>query len=662
MLKKLTYLSLLVSGISPSLYCVDGVTVTTDNTEVTIDGQLTTVAIGDDGVSNIGDNNKITNNGRIEIPATGDDGISNIGDKVTITNNGLISTGGSDSHGIFNSGGANSSIASNGHISVIGDVSFGIFDDSGSSSVITNRGKIVIVGEDSRGIASHLSDNVLITNNGQIFTDGDGSNGIVHLLGENIRITNNGKISSNGELGFGAFTFFDTDVFITNNGEILVTGLESIGVFNNFGTNVVIVNNGKISNEGSFNSYGILSTNSINTTVINSGQILSANSPAIELLGENPSLSLLLGSNIEGAVKVTNDLLNLSVQRGLNLALTLSSDSLGYGDIDIEAPFVQKGNLVSVIDITGFVMQPDMVEDLSDAILNNIFRYDRLFCCNYNPCCTEMWIQGIGSYRERDYGHNIFDYKNWQGGVLAGIDKTISAGNLGTFVGYSYGRAKVEDDSQIVKTNSYIAGLSYEYCHCNTFLGFALAAGYVDWCNTRYIMDNLANEGISIAEVDTGGGFVTPEAVIAHQFCFYKLSPVLSFTLRYAELFLGDYQEDQNVLGALSIKDRDIGLLDTRLELAIPLGKSCRSFCWNIKPYVGVWGRYQVDGCKLQTELLNQSLLFDQGGPRNLVAFLYGLNGVVTICSWNFFLNIEGSFDNGSSNRVLGEAGISVSF
>ncbi|NGX46629.1 MAG: hypothetical protein K940chlam2_01825, partial [Chlamydiae bacterium] len=130
---------------------------------------------------------------------------------------------------------------------------------------------------------------------------------------------------------------------------------------------------------------------------------------------------------------------------------------------------------------------------------------------------------------------------------------------------------------------------------------------------------------------------------------------------RYAGLFLGDYSE-KGSLTNLSVKDREIDLLTTRFELALPYMTSRGICCWSVGPYLGVFGRYQVGGNCVDAELLGQPLHFNQGGPRNLAAFLLGFRGVQSMGCFNLFLNLEGSFDNYSSSRILGEGGIGFSF
>ena len=123
----------------------------------------------------------------------------------------------------------------------------------------------------------------------------------------------------------------------------------------------------------------------------------------------------------------------------------------------------------------------------------------------------------------------------------------------------------------------------------------------------------------------------------------------LTFNLGYTGLFLGDYAESGS-LADLSIHDRNINLLTTRFETT--LGTYFRRT--TLEPYIGVFGRYQLNNYQVDSELLGVPLFFDQGGPRNLAAFLVGLRGQSNF-PFNLFYNAEFSVDSAQSTRILGE-------
>ena len=112
-----------------------------------------------------------------------------------------------------------------------------------------------------------------------------------------------------------------------------------------------------------------------------------------------------------------------------------------------------------------------------------------------------------------------------------------------TFGGVSFGKAEVDEHTQRADVTSYVGGLTYERIFCNTFLGLALAVGYVNWDNERFVMHDSVEDGVETAKADTGGAFFSSEATLAHRFDALWCFPIMSFTFRYAGLFLGDYSE-----------------------------------------------------------------------------------------------------------------------
>ncbi|MFZ0565019.1 MAG: autotransporter domain-containing protein, partial [Chlamydiales bacterium] len=386
------------------------------------------------------------------------------------------------------------------------------------NQVVCNQGKIFISGVNTRGIF-FSSGNALIINNGQISVSGSGTRGIEQsgIVGSNVVITNTGSILAIGELAAGISSFITgNNSVITNSGSIVVSGDSAFGIANNAtGSNIVVVNSGLVSVSGE-NSSGIIS-NSDDVHVINSGTVISAQDFAIFLSGADPTLSLLRGSNIQGPVFPSSSPLNLNVETGLNLVLTLDTGGT-FGALGIEAPFALVGNdLIAVIDPTGLAMQADVVADLSDTILDAIYPHRTGFPCCI-PCGCGIWVQGIGSSRKRSRDKDFVGYDNWQGGFLVGGNVPLWGGNGSLFGGVSFGEAEVDQQTQKADTTSYVGGVTYEWlCRC-TFLGAALAVGYVDWDNERFVMNNLAEGGVQKARSNTGGGFITADLTATRHF------------------------------------------------------------------------------------------------------------------------------------------------
>ena len=650
--------------------------ITMNNSSQTALNQGTIRTINDHhrGISNIGANGVITNWGQISttgqfahgIISTGNDavmtnsgwisttgqftyGILNTGDDAVMTNSGGISTTGFQAGGISNSG-DDAVMTNSGQISTISQFSDGIVN-TGRNAFITNSGWISIGGNNSNGIVN-TRDNSVITNSGLILNSGDSGNGILNLNGSNVAITNSGLISTTGNGVWGIISN-GANAVITNSGQISTTGLEAHGIVSTGGAaNVSIINSGLVSTTG-VDAFGIYARGN-NCHVINSGTIYSAQFFALYFNGANNVLTLLRGSNLQGPVRVDSNF-TLNVERGLNLALTL--DSGAFDNVGISAPYVVKNNVIAVIDRTGLALQADVAADLSDTIFGALYHH-RLSCCA--PCRCGPWIQGIGSYRKRNHDSHTVKYKNWQGGFLIGYGFNCLDGSISLFGGASFAKAKTDKSTQEANINSYIGGLSYEKIYCNTQLNVGVAAGYIDWDNERTVMNNLATGGKQKAQADINGWLLSPEVSVLHRFDAL-CHPTLGLTVRYAGLFLGDYHE-KGSLTNLKVRNRDIGLLTTRLEAAVPYGKTYKDCCWNAEPYIGVFSRYQTEGRRVEGQLLDQSIHFAQKGPDKITAGFVGIRGNRTFGCFDCLANIETSFDNKGSSRVLCEAGLSWSF
>ena len=499
---------------------------------------------------------------------------------------------------------------------------------SAATPTIINRGTITHSADDSQGIDVGAATAASITNSGTITSSGFGAAGI--LAGNATSITNSGLITNSGNASQG-IRVSGAAVSITNSGTILVTGVNSIGVL----------------------------SNGANTTLTNSGTIKSAQSHALRFTSTNPTVSLLLGSNLQGTITSTSPL-NLTVQDGLNLRFTIDDDSNGFGALNIDSPYVTVGNTetVAVVDRTGLALQADVLEDTTDSILDDIFRreYFYLHCC-YPDC--GYWGEGIGAYRKRT---DSIHYHDWLGGGVAGLNWEAYCGSFGIFGGGTYGEAKIAEDTQKAKITTGFGGFMYEQMYRNAFVAFAMEAGYVNWKNRRTVMNNLAPGGVQEARADVNGWMIAPEVSSAAWISLsHSWSTLISGTFRYSGLFLGSYGESGS--GAdLSVNNRHVDLLKLRGELALSGRKNCGRFCWNLAPYIGVAGRFQVGGARVHGEMLGQDLSFSTRVPRNLAELLFGVRGEEVIGQWVLFGNVQGLFDNKNSSRILGELGLSRNF
>ncbi|MCH9626875.1 MAG: hypothetical protein S4CHLAM2_05060 [Chlamydiales bacterium] len=665
-------------------------TVGATNFQVTNTNQLTTTGATSSGIETLGAGTNILNIGLVTTRGDTSFGIYAQGDNSYVLNKGTVSTSGASSAALRNSG-SNSTFVNTGLATAV--QSPGFFNDgtnsvmtnsgtiqSGSSNAITNvgnnnrvfnqgnlfttgntapvvfsdvpffeivnTGMIRSEGSSSFGIQSDSGD-FIASNSGSILTGGDDAIGITLNADSIFTVTNYGFISTLGSAAHGIQSQ-GSEVSITSTGAISVVGPNAHAVNIDGGTNVQFINSGTVVAQGTGGD-GV-TTSAANMHVVNSGTIVSLQANALNFAGTDPSLTLLRGSNLQGAVQTTNPL-DLNVQRGLNLALSLASGS--FDTLNIDAPFVLANGAVAVVDPTGFAVQADAVADLSDTFLGGIYRHRAAFpsvCAD--TCGCSLWVEGVGSYRER-HKKGLSRYEVKQGGFLVGLDFR----GLGLFGGAAFGDAFIGECTQETTIRSYVGGVSYEMIASNQFFGVAFLAGYSSLDNSRYVMNNLAPNGVDKAQACPSGFFLSPELTYVQSFPQFWCMPTLSGTVRFASLFLGDYSETGS-LANLAVADRNVQLVTLRGELGFP---SCHCFLdW--EPYMGGAGRFQLDGCEVEGALLGQNLHFTTALPANLGYFLIGLRGLRSVGCFDLFLNLEINFDSAQSFRVFGESGISYIF
>ena len=639
------------------------------------------------GINNNAGGNSATiiNNNQIIADVANGDAIQNAGSSCTITNNGTLTVSGSSGNGIVNtSTGTSCTLINAGIIDISGTLGSGMLNQADSCTLINsgritlsntsesglvcnaanlctliNSGTIITTSQTCNALVIGVGSGCTLINSGTIITSGDEANGMELIGNSSGTVINSGSITASGDTAHGIRFTASTTTSIANSGSILASGPTSDGInLQLSSTNVTINNSGLIQASGT--SGDGLNSSSANTTLINSGTIKSVSANAINFTGANPTLSLKRGSNLQGTVNSDNAL-NLIVERGLNLRLTIEELN-GFGTITTSMPYVTVGNTetISTVDQSSFAMQSDIIEDLSDSILDAIYRNQDY----YMNCCfpdSGAWVAGIGSSRIRT---EYIEVKNWQGGFLVGYDKNLSGQNaLGLFVGGSSGTGRVENNTASAETQSYFGGATYEQLWGDTFFGAAMAGGYYSSKNRRQVMYNLAPGGEETARSNDYGGMFTTEIYAARWFLKPGMSrPLLTAALRYAGLYLGSYSEKDSSAN-LSVQSRNISLIKPKLLLNFVRPGKFWKLDYTAQPYIGVAGRFQVSGDQVNGELLNQSISFDSTAPKNAAELLYGLYGSAwseSRCS--LFYHFQGLRDSASSSRFLGEGGINYQF
>lgn len=288
-----------------------------------------------------------------------------------------------------------------------------------------------------------------------------------------------------------------------------------------------------------------------------------------------------------------------------------------------------------------FAAESDLVADLSDSLLDGIYRHPLPLCeC---ACEKSVWLEGFGNYRKRYRTTERNEYSDGFGGLLAGFNYAVSPRSaLNFFIGGSWGTIDIHNESSF-DTDSILFGMTLEKCCRNRFFGAAFAVGVL----------SKKRDFLGVHE-KAEGVFLTPELTYSCQFAFCNLCPIFTSTLRYAGFFPGDYQH-REIFGTLYVRNRAIQLFTLREELAIP-------FCSYFFPYLGVAGRFQFSGNDVRSHLLLDNFEFSDGIRDSIAYGFLGIRGVKKCGCMNLLANFEGSYDSGKSWRILGELSFNYAY
>ena len=598
---------------------LDAITATGADNTITNSGSITG---GSEGITSTGDDVTITNNGAIT--STTNDGIYSSGADATITNSGTTNGGedGIQSVGggstIINSGfifstldngiesnGTGNTITNSGTIDAADD---GIFSN-GSNATITNSGIIDAVDD---GIGSNtLSINAIITNSGTITsTTGDG----IYSSGADATITNSGTITSTTGDGINSIGAKAT---ITNSGAINAgdDGIRSSGAdatITNSGTinagDDGIVSTGDdaiITNSGIINAdYGIYSVGT-NTTINNSGTI-TANKAVRGGFADGLTLNLLKGSQLMGVIDLDgagdNDTVNVhggSVSATLTLLNTENINLLGPG-------LKLSGDVVVSVDGTAdaarSVVLSTITSDIHDQIAQRIHlpaapqpvkgvTSTVLPGLQFKQHKPVAWMQVLGGDSDRDAEDNARAYEHDYVGINGGYEWDLGQRRVGLVGGVVNSDTDGNENSFKSDTEHFYLG-AYTSQQLQGFtLTTSLLGGYGRHDNERLVIDNL--NGREVAKSDFSSLFISPSVTIASAYKIYErveLRP--SASVNYSIAWLDDHSERGTTQSNLSVDDRKIQALSTKLQIAAAYAYSATS---EFELRTGVNSRYTDD-------------------------------------------------------------------
>ncbi len=594
-----------------------------DSLTITENGSITP-ASGVEGVSTSGTNNIVINSGTINTTGVNADGINSNSASDTLTNNGSISIAGDDARGIM-SDGNDVTITNNGSIATTGVESHGIRANSTSPTVI-NNGRITTTGVDAIGIFSDEANTVII-NNGTISTSENGAWGINMQQGENSSITNRGSIYSAQE--YAILLDNGGNNIVVNNSGFISSGDDAIRIEG--GDDTVINNSGIISSGDD----AIRIVSGRDGTVINNSGTISGDDHAILGGTGDTTLNLLPGSRVIGTVDLgdngDNDAVNIYAD-GPSVSLTI----LNAEQISLSGSGVIAGNTVTTVDSTmenaysvGFATLADSIHRTLNqhSTFKSPMKPVKLASLDLPPGLLYQkqkpiaWVQAFGGMRDHDAYDDALAYDYQYYGANGGYEWAYNSTTLGLMGGMAQSRAESDLTSFDTEANHLFLGGYGFFSFRNINLSTSIIAGYSDYDNKRFVYDNL--NGLETAKSNTEGYFISPSVTLGVTYRFkqdYELRP--SLYLAYHLSQINDYNESGTTQSDLTIEDRTMRILSSRLQLA--LAKMLNNG-QEIEFRLGASSRF-IDNDETEASLTGTNFRYNSAGDDSVCGFFGGVN------------------------------------
>ena len=510
---------------------------------------------------------------------------------------GVIEAGGTLTVGAFTDAmdviGSDNTITNNGAITA-GNI--GIYaSDTATNATITNSGSIT--GGSGDGILA-LGTKAIITNSGTITsTDANG----IASTGAKAIITNSGSITGTNDDGI--FSSGD-DATITNTISGTITG-NVIGI-SSVGDDATITNSGTITGGGAV-SVGIDSIGP-GSIINNSGHITGTTLAVRGGITDGLTLNLLKGSQLMGAIDLggagDNDTVNIhggSVSATLTLLKVESVNLLGPG-----LKLGEYNGVVVSVDGTAEAARSVVLSTITSDI------HDQIAQRTYLPAAPQpvkgvtstvlpglqfkqhkpvAWMQVLGGDSDRDAEDNARAYEHDYVGINGGYEWDLGQRRVGLVGGVVNSDTDGNENSFKSDTEHFYLG-AYTSQQLQGFtLTTSLLGGYGRHDNERLVIDNL--NGREVAKSDFSSLFISPSVTIASAYKIYErveLRP--SASVNYSIAWLDDHSERGTTQSNLSVDDRKIQALSTKLQIAAAYAYSATS---EFELRTGVNSRYTDD-------------------------------------------------------------------
>ncbi|NKB50980.1 MAG: autotransporter domain-containing protein [Rhizobiaceae bacterium] len=625
----------------------------------------------------------IVNNGEIHFSGDVNDnetgsathtGILIRGNDVTIINNDLISS-------------------SNGDVAN-GDVADGIVDWGSSGGHIENHGSIKINGVSGHGIS--VFQNYKIINTGLI---------------ESVDYTGNNTYL---DYGSGHGIGFDNGNTVYNSGEIHVVGnVFTSGVYSVGGDNNTLYNSGLIKaipydnvahpeNDGSNNDNPF----AIHFTGKYDADPAFQTNRAVHNPTENGKFILFPGSVIVGRIGLFRSTENidqyrndhtLEVHNGLSVVLTFSNT--GYENKQLYLPGTieslgapQFTNVdsykVVVIDPTLHSINDEVISDLLNGVHGSVG--NRLTQIRNSEAEGDaggngqgnifsdrlVWLNAFGSRREQEGESAFLDTEIDTGGFVAGIDGMSEVGiRFGAYLGTSENRVEHEYGTQEEDLRGFFGGLYGNYDFAGVALDAMITGGFTNHHRKRQTNNNVIVEteaisgdassatGMQTAIADYKSYFIAPEmSVVGPHSIEDNITVSPSAHIRYVGYFLDGFAES-DAGDNYMVKDRELHLLQGRLQLEGKISLVTDSGDWHFAPRIGVEYQSIIEGNSFTAKALGQSYVdFEVSGDKDKTSKFAGIDIHKSIADQvEFRTGIEAKETN-DSQVISAQLGLTIKY
>lgn len=201
------------------------------------------------------------------------------------------------------------------------------------------------------------------------------------------------------------------------------------------------------------------------------------------------------------------------------------------------------------------------------------------------------WIQVLGGDSDRDAEDNARAYEHDYVGINGGYEWDLGQRRVGLVGGVVNSDTDGNENSFKSDTEHFYLG-AYTSQQLQGFtLTTSLLGGYGRHDNERLVIDNL--NGREVAKSDFSSLFISPSVTIASAYKIHdriELRP--SASVNYSVAWLDDHSERGTTQSNLSVDDRQIQALSTKLQIAAAYAYSATS---EFELRTGVNSRYTDD-------------------------------------------------------------------